>query len=83
MKYIKNIQNNPKFDQGISNNVGWLQKNEAKKIKINSPSAVCMPLGEETLPRVPGIRLSGKAPLGPFNLAGPFIPAGPAQGNPS
>jgi hypothetical protein len=26
----KKIQNNPKFEQGVSNNVGWLQKNEAK-----------------------------------------------------
>jgi hypothetical protein len=32
MKYTKN-QNNPKFEQGVSNNVGWLQKNEAKKQK--------------------------------------------------
>jgi hypothetical protein len=26
MKYTKKIQNNPKFGQGVSNNVGWLQK---------------------------------------------------------
>jgi hypothetical protein len=33
MKYTKNIQNNPKFEKGVSNNVGWLQKKEAKKQK--------------------------------------------------
>jgi hypothetical protein len=48
MKYTKQNQNNPKFDQGVSNNVGWLQKNEEKnkKQKNSSPSA--------SLPRVLG-----------------------------
>jgi hypothetical protein len=33
MKYTKNIQNNPKFEKGVSNNVGWLQKKRGKKQK--------------------------------------------------
>jgi hypothetical protein len=85
MKYTKKNQNNPKFEQGVSNNVfDGFTKNEAKKqkTKINSPSAICLALGEETLPRVPGTRLSGKAPLSPFNLAEPFIPAGPTATKP-
>jgi hypothetical protein len=62
----KKIQNNPKFEQGVSNNVGWLQKNEAKKkTKINSLSVVRLSLGEETLPRVPGTQLSRKSSAGP------------------
>jgi hypothetical protein len=80
MKYTKKIQNNPKFEQGVSNNVGWLhKKNEAKKqkTKISSPSALWLALGEETLPRVPGTQLSGKAYAGPFISAGPFNPTGP------
>jgi hypothetical protein len=53
MKYTKTIQNNPKFDQGVSNNVGWLQKNEAKKnkkTKISSPSASTKHSGKRPFP---------------------------------
>jgi hypothetical protein len=47
MKYIQNIQNNPKFDQGVSNNVGWLQKNEAEKTKKFFPECLNQALGED------------------------------------
>jgi hypothetical protein len=51
MKYTKKIQNNPKFDQGVSNNVGWLQKNGAKRRKII-----------KILPRVPHPSTRGRDP---------------------
>jgi hypothetical protein len=62
MKYTKNIQNNPKFEKGVSNNVGWLQKKEAKNKKQKKffPECLTLALGEETLPRVPGTWALGK-----------------------
>jgi hypothetical protein len=53
MKYIKNIQNNPKFDQGVSNNVGWLQKKMRQKKNKNKKQKI--------IPRVPFVWHSGKS----------------------
>jgi hypothetical protein len=43
MKYRKQNQNNPKFDQIVSNNVGWLQKNIEAKEKQKKPSPCASP----------------------------------------
>jgi hypothetical protein len=64
MKYKKN-QNNPKFEQGVSNNVGSIHKKLRQKNKKNNPQVPGTPtLGAN--------RAAHIANRDPFTLVGPI-----------